>query len=128
MSDLYLRAEFDLQQSNIKIELTVIEFIEDDVFILYAPALDITGYGYTEVEAKDSFKETLEEFFRYTINKGTISAALKKLGWSVIGSKNNKKFREPLSTKLIAKNPFYSSIINSKKNYNVKSESIEYAF
>lgn len=51
-------------------DLSLIPFNEGDVIIIYSPALDLSGYGYNEKEAKESFEITLEEFLNYIIEKG----------------------------------------------------------
>ena len=52
-------------RSNMKSKTDLIVFKEDNVFIIHSPLLDISGYGYTKDEAKESFNITLEEFLRY---------------------------------------------------------------
>ncbi len=61
--------------------MPLIEFKEGDVFILFAPALDISGYGKTEEEAQQSFEVVFEEFIEYTVKKHTLHKELKRLGW-----------------------------------------------
>lgn len=70
----------------------MVEFAEDNVRIIYSPALDLSGYDYSQEEAKQSFTEALHEFFRYTNNKNTLDKVLKELGWAIRGSKKNPKF------------------------------------
>ena len=53
------------------VQLSVIAFQEDDVFFIYCPALDCSGYENNESEAQTSFELTLEEYFKYTTNKNT---------------------------------------------------------
>ncbi|MBI3720027.1 MAG: hypothetical protein HY252_15700 [Sphingobacteriales bacterium] len=65
-----------------KLQLPVIAFIEDNVNMLYCPALDLTGYGNNEREAQKSFETVLAEYLQYTTTKGTLLADLKKLGWN----------------------------------------------
>ena len=107
--------------------MSLIEFQEDDVTIIYSPALDLTGYGYTQEEAKKSFSETLHEFFRYTNDKKTTDEVLKDLGWSVRGSKKKPKFSPPKDSDLVHTNPLYNDIVNNK-NYRVSREDVEFAF
>ena len=77
------KGKYDDEQNKIKVNLNVISFKENDVCFVYSPALDITGYGNTVDEAKDSFNITLQEFLRYTSNKNTLVNELKRLGWKV---------------------------------------------
>lgn len=60
--------------NTITVNLPLISFKEDNADIIYCPALDISGYGYSEKEASDSFTIALAEFFRYSINKHTFQS------------------------------------------------------
>ncbi|TZF81044.1 hypothetical protein FW774_19540 [Pedobacter sp. BS3] len=71
------------------INMPILTWKEDGIFYIYSPFLDLTGYGTSEQEAKDSFKITLTEFVKYMENKGTTYEELKRLGWTV----NEKKKR-----------------------------------
>ena len=127
MSDLHIKAGLNVNDGIYHIGLSLIEFKEDDVTIIYSPALDLSGYGQSEEEAKKSFFEVLSEFFRYTNNKKTLDKVLNKLGWSIKGSKKKPKFSPPKDSELVASNPLYNEIVN-KKAYKVSRENIEFAF
>jgi len=74
--------------------LSLIWFKESKVYIINSPSLDLSGYGKNFDEAMKSFRITLEEFLRYTLNKGTLQTELKKHGWRAKAKKisvNNKK-------------------------------------
>ena len=62
-------------------QLGLVFFNEDNVFFVYAPNLDVCGYGLTEKEAQYSFLETFEEFLTFTKQKGTLESELLRLGW-----------------------------------------------
>lgn len=96
----------------IDVELAIIEFKEDGLYFLYSPALDITGYGKTKSEARESYRLTVEEFMRYTINKRTLLKELEKLGWTI--SKNKEVFVPKLSA-LIQKRAYLEEILTEKK-------------
>ena len=49
----------------------------------HCAALEITGYGRTEQEARESFDVMYKEFFRYATSEGTLHAELARLGWHV---------------------------------------------
>lgn len=80
---LEFRGNFSNQSGQINFNLPIIKFQEDDLYFFYTPALDLTGYGKTEEEAKTSLEETLGQFLDYTTNKKTLFSELKKLGWKV---------------------------------------------
>ena len=127
MSKLHLSGNIDLPQNKFLVGLSRIEFLEDDVTIIYSPALDLSGYGKSIKEAKDSFTEALHEFLRYTSNKDTLSKVLTSLGWSVKGSKKSPKFSPPKDSELVSTNSLYSDIINNR-SYKVSREDVELAY
>lgn len=126
MSALRFRGDIGLRDGMFHVGLSLIEFKEDDVTIIYSPALNLSGYGYSSDEAKNSFNIALHEFFRYTNNKKTFNEVMKELGWSIKGGKKHPKIEPPLNSDLIANNPLYNEIINSK-NYKVYNEDVEFA-
>ena len=123
MSKLHFRGEIGISEYTFNVGLSLVEFQEDDITIIYSPALDLSGYGYTESEAKNSFNEALHEFLRYTHNKKTFSSVLKDLGWKAKGKKS-PKFSPPLNSDLVQKNELYHEIVNSK-NYKSYSQDVE---
>jgi len=80
--NLGYKADFIHKKATGKMQLSLVSFADDDsIHFVYCPALDITGYGHTDSEAKESFEKTLELYLNYTINKGTFAADLKEHGW-----------------------------------------------
>jgi hypothetical protein len=122
-----LTADIGLGNGKYHVGLSLVEFEEDNVTIIYSPALDLSGYGYSQPEAKQSFSEALHEFFRYTSNKKTLDKVLKDLGWAIRGSKKKPKFNPPKDSDLVALNPLYNEIVNSK-SYKVSREEVEFAY
>ena len=127
MSTLHFNGQIGFPGYVFKVGLSLIEFNENDVTIVYSPALNISGYGYNSDEAKNSFNIALHEFFQYTNNKKTFDKVLRELGWTFKGSKKKPKMEAPLNSDLISKNPLYNDIINSK-NYKVYKEDVEFVF
>ena len=127
MASLHLTADLGFGNGKYHVGLSLVEFEEDNVTIIYSPALDLSGYGYSREEAKASFSEALHEFFRYTSNKKTLDTILKELGWAVKGSKKKPKFNPPKDSELISINPLYNEIVNNK-NYRVSREDVEFAY
>jgi len=103
--------------------LSLVSFIEDGTYIIYSPSLDLSGYGDTEQEAKESFEIALKEFLRYTLNKRTLSKVLKKLGWKV--SDKKRKYKEPNFDDLVKKKDYLADIVRDKEfqkinqNFNI---------
>jgi predicted RNase H-like HicB family nuclease len=107
-----INAEYEDSSKKIHVRVSVIEFQEDEVYFVYSPTLDITGYGKTREEAANSYSETLEEFVRYTAVKGTVFEELKKLGWSV---KNKKNIKAPTMADLVKTRDYLNEIFTDKQ-------------
>jgi hypothetical protein len=108
---------------NISVSVSLLSFKENDNFIIYSPALDLSGYGKSLEEAQESFNVAIEEFCRYTINKGTLTAELTKLGWNI--SKRRKQvYKQPFLDDMLRNNTYLSNIVRdkdfSKYNSNIK--------
>lgn len=88
----------------VKLNVPLIIFREGSTVIAFCPVLDLSGYGKTEREAKESFEIVVSEFLDYTTKKRTLDKELKKLGWSV--SKNAKKASPPDWCKVTDKSIF----------------------
>lgn len=127
MSNLQLTADLGFGNGKYQVGLSLVEFEEDNVTIIYSPALDLSGYGYSQLEAKQSFSEALHEFFRYTNNKKTLEKVLIELGWAIRGSKKKPKFNPPKDSDLVSLNPLYNDIVNNK-SYRVSREDVEFAY
>jgi hypothetical protein len=93
MSTLHFNGQIGFPGCVFQVGLSLIEFNENDVTIVYSPALNLSGYGYNSDEAKNSFNIALHEFFQYTNNKKTFDKVLIELGWTIKGSKKNLKWR-----------------------------------
>ena len=127
MDNLQLTADIGFPHGKYHVGLSLVEFEEDNVTIIYSPALNLSGYGYTQEEAKQSFTETLNEFFRYTNNKNTLDKVLKDLGWVIKGSKKKPKFNPPKDSDLVVSNPLFNEIVNNK-SYKVSRQDVEFSY
>ena len=83
MTKLNFKGSLPIEDQHIETGLSLLQFMESNVIIIYSPALDLSGSGYDLNEAKASFWETLSEFMRYGVKKGALLAELKRLGWNV---------------------------------------------
>ena len=106
--------DFGSKNINVKVGLDIISFKEDDTRIVYSPALDLSGYGDNEAEAKKSFENALAEFLRYTINKNTLHAELISLGWKVDKRKREKLYEPPYLDKLLQEREYLTDIVRNK--------------
>lgn len=98
------------------VNVPVVQFKEDDVIVIYCPALDLSGYGATEDEAKKSFKTVLLEYIRYASNKGTLNADLIAHGWRKLKSKR-VSMTPPAMTELLISNENFNRIFNTQPSY-----------
>src|ERR1051326_7957982 len=57
-----LPGNISLDQGNINFQVPVISFIDDNKHIIYCPALDLSGYGNNETEARKSLDIVIEGY------------------------------------------------------------------
>jgi hypothetical protein len=114
MSKLRLKASLGNLPKNKRVDVNVliVAFVEDSLYYYYAPQLDVYGYGQTETEAKESFEITLHEFFRYTLNKGTLQDELKRLGWKL--QKKSKIILAPDFSQLLQSSADLKDIVENR--------------
>ncbi len=112
MENLGFRGTWGKSGMKIKVTIDLISFEDEGSIVLYCPALDLSGYGNDEQEAKQSFQVVLDQYFSYTLNKGTFNEELKKLGWKVTKSKR-KPITPPNLESLLRDNENFSNIFNS---------------
>ena len=104
---------------DIEFNLPIIVFEEDGATICYCPALDLSGYGMNEREARDSFAYVISEYFDYTEKKKTLTSDLRRLGWDVKNSLR-KKIVPPSTTKLLDHNANFKRVF---ENFDYKKSS-----
>jgi predicted RNase H-like HicB family nuclease len=77
-----------------KIRVSVLIVQEEECFVAYCPALELSSYGKTEAEAKKSFDEAMGIFLEETERKGTLEKVLLALGWT-LKQKPSFKYQPP---------------------------------
>lgn len=114
MSKLIFHSDIKSSQGEIKVNLLIVSFTdENNIRFVYSPHLDLTGYGNTLSEAKESFEIAFADFIQYTINKKTLGKVLTALGWNVKGSlKRPKKVVAPSIKTIIGENDYVSEIFD----------------
>lgn len=121
MQQANLTGEKIFGTKSIKVDLQVLFFEEDNIHYAFMPSFDLTGYGNTEDEAKQSLKIVLDEFLRYTLNKNTLFIEMQRLGWKIKSKKTT--MYAPQMSDLINTNDQLKDIVNSKQytssNYQV---------
>lgn len=105
-----------ISPKSVNSQLAVFLFREDENYIAYSPALDLSGYGKSEEEARQSFDIVLKEYFAYALSEGTLYQDLQKHGWNV----HNDQITTPCISVLIANSQELSDILEQKdfKKYN----------
>lgn len=75
-----------MKNTKLEFSLPVSILKEDNVFIAYTPALDLSTCGDTYEEAKERFSEIVNIFFEEVTKKGTLEDVLLDLGWKKVQS------------------------------------------
>ena len=83
MAKVTFSGKFDHKDKTVKVNLGMYIFKEDDAFIVYCPALDVSAYGDTEIQAKEAFDSVFESTLKYMLNKKTLKEDLIKHGWEI---------------------------------------------
>jgi hypothetical protein len=108
-------AEVTGGRKKVNTNLSIISFIDENkVFVVFAPALRMYGYGKNFSEAMESFNIHLLEFINYTTNKNTLHAEMKKLGWVIKKRKDTVNYKVPEMSTLLSENKELSDIINNR--------------
>jgi predicted RNase H-like HicB family nuclease len=79
-----------MKSANVLIDVEVIIVKEDNYYVAYCPALELSSYGDSEDAAKKSFEEELEIFIDDTTKRGTLEKYLLQNGWKL------QHFPEPI--------------------------------
>lgn len=112
MENLGFKGTWGNNNLKIKVTIDVISFEDEGSTIFYCPAFDLSGYGNDDKEAKQSFQIVLDQYFTYTLNKGTFNKELKRLGWKVTKSKR-KPITPPNLESLLRDNENFNTIFNN---------------
>lgn len=84
-------------RDHISVGVSVFVLKEDDLFVAYCPALELSSYGKTKKEAKENFSDALKIFIEETQKKGTLEKMLLSLGWT-LKQKPQVRYKPPLLT------------------------------
>ena len=75
-------------------------FKEGDVFVALSPELNVSSFGVTVQEAKNSIKEAIEAFIEECERMGTLEEVLEESGFSKIG--DSWEPRKPVAEEKLA--------------------------
>jgi predicted RNase H-like HicB family nuclease len=97
------------EKNSIKITIQIVLFQEDNMWVAYCPALELSSYGDDQQDAKTAFREALDIFLKETDRKSTLERYLLKLGWQ-LQIKPKPVYNQPYfslqdNKKLFVKNP-----------------------
>lgn len=84
---------------------------ESDCYIAFVPELDLVAYDVTKSKVLKNLDVVMDEFFRYTIQKGTLDAELAKLGWK--GTED--AFEAPSMESVASRNQQFSAVLNNEE-------------
>lgn len=102
------------RDGHVSVTLDVYVFKDEDTFIAYSPALDISGYGDSEDAAKASFSIVMNEYIAYCLTKRTLVKDLRAHGWKVKSLKQ-RKMSAPSFDTLLQSNETFKDILENKE-------------
>ena len=108
----------DFDTTAIRVWLDVFSYKDDGVQMMYAPALDLCGYGTTMDEAKNSFEVIVSEYLRFGIENGTLQRDLRAHGWKP--SSEMQEFESPDILSIVRSNKHLQSVM--RKDYRKVSK------
>jgi hypothetical protein len=70
-------------KGTISASVMVFVYKEEDIFVSYCPALELSSYGKSIKAAKTAFNEAMDIFLSETTRKGTLEKLLLDYGWQL---------------------------------------------
>lgn len=113
MSQLLFSAQYKDNSKLINIKLSLYLFKEEDTFIVYCPALDLSSYGESEKKSLEEFGNICKTYIEYCANKKTLFKDLRKHGWNIKSTKE-KKIKAPSLEEMMMKNDSLRDILYNK--------------
>lgn len=102
------------RNGSLSVTLDVYVFMDGDSYIAYSPALDLSGYGYSEDEAKQSFSIVMDEYISYGLSRRTLVKDLRAHGWKVRSLKQ-RKMSAPSFDVMLRSNDVFKDILEHKE-------------
>lgn len=72
-----------MEQKRIIVTLPLMVWREEERFVAWTPALELSSCGSSEDEALKNFDEAVELFFETTLERNALKDVLEGLGWSI---------------------------------------------
>lgn len=102
------------RNGSLSVTLDVYVFMDGDSYIAYSPSLDLSGYGYSEDEAKQSFSIVMDEYISYGLSRRTLVKDLRAHGWKVRSLKQ-RKMSAPSFDVMLRSNDVFKDILEHKE-------------
>lgn len=83
---------------NVEVKLDIFFVKEDNFYIAFSPAMDLTAYGNSMRDAKKSFETTFQIYLEESFKDDTLIDDLLKHGWTV-QTQPTAKFTPPKTDK-----------------------------
>ena len=122
MSQLNFSGRLDYKDKSVSVKLGMYLFREGKSFIVYCPAFDLSAYGDTEEQAKQSFTDTFQITLKYMLNKNTVKEDLINHGWQ-IKSVKQKKIKAPSLETMLKNNDSFRELLE-KKEYKTYRQTV----
>lgn len=113
MEKLGFNAELITNKGTVRANLELYIFQENNMYIIYCPALDLSAYGKSEKEARNEFSNMFRLHLTYCVNKNSLEQDLKKYGWVVRGKKQ-KQIKAPTVQQMLETNNTLQDIVFNK--------------
>ncbi|HOZ15949.1 MAG TPA: hypothetical protein PLH91_03655 [Tenuifilaceae bacterium] len=106
-------------KSTTTISVEVVIFKEDDNYVAFCPALNLSAYDSTIQGAKDAFEINMKIFMDETRRKGTFERYLLKLGWTLRQQPTIEYSQPPINSISFGSmvNKKIEKVINSKMSF-----------
>jgi len=94
---MYRKNVISKNNNHISVGVNLFILKEDNLFVAYCPALELSSYGNTPEEAKKFFDGAMNIFITDTQKKGTLEKILLSLGWT-LKQKPQASYKPPVLT------------------------------
>lgn len=97
MLNKYKKGVITRSMSEVQVEIYAVILKEEEYFVVYCPALELSSYAKTEEQARKRFEEEVQIFFEETSQRGTLEKLLLQLGWT-LRKKPEPYYQPPANT------------------------------
>ena len=105
---LYDKQFIKMTVSGFDVSLLSFAFQDGNYTVVFAPAIQVSGYGLDLSEADKSFEINLEIFLQETVEKNSLSLILEKSGWIKRYEAELEQFKPPAKPVVLADQHIFS--------------------